>query len=751
MPTYTHDATGMEVTSDTPLTPAQLQEAFAPTPQNLQGFAVAEAKRQGIEDQAPVILSMLKAESSADANTPDSPKGAMGPMQLMPGTAKELGVNPRDPWDNIRGGVRYYKQQLDRFGDPQLAAAAYNAGPGNVQKYGGVPPFAETLGYVQKTTPTPTPMVQRASSKAVDIPDVETLVRNASTELRRQDLSQQLSDPYRSVIPGGLPEPVDPLSQWPLLLPPGTSAVSSGLIGGGAQMVHAAQQMVSQRMEASQKQGTTAKLLDAISQTQPGDLVTLGEHFVLGAAVSAGTYGIARLLTGPMRGIEPSRVSEMPPPSPLKSETVNPTVPTADQVAAVTAREAQTADKLAAQSIVGKASGIEAPIYPSPMQDATIKALRQRIPQPSKEATDRAYTTLREVYDKRTGGAPVDVTDIVDALAGMRASINARSGTVPAAIDPTDLMVIPHDPTPPEMIGSGARMARRWMAPLGAVQRKMSAINQLKNNAMERAAGGVDAADLKYLSRKVYEGLAGQLEGAEPYLLGVATDTARSQAQLQELQVLIDKVSNANGVPVGVEGARTLLKDPKGWQQALGEFYDPALTWFRQVAKLQEKEVGAKAVEAIAKATQADAMAMAQAHQSNLDTLLGDAQARASTAAGNTAAAISQAARPPAMGAHPAVRATIETAAGAGLGAGIAGLLGQSATTGALIGSLGGGLASKLSDPVFRRAFDAMARHPVGTQLFFREAGRLGLLLVPPPAPQPMPSHPIDQLLAGAP
>jgi hypothetical protein len=72
-------------------------------------------------------------------------------MQLMPGTAKEMGVaDIADPYQNIEGGVKYYAKMLKKFGDPVVAAAAYNAGPGNVRKYGGVPPFAETKNYVRK-------------------------------------------------------------------------------------------------------------------------------------------------------------------------------------------------------------------------------------------------------------------------------------------------------------------------------------------------------------------------------------------------------------------------------------------------------------------------------------------------------------------------------------------------------------------------------------------------------------------------
>ena len=72
-------------------------------------------------------------------------------MQLMPGTARELGVTDSfDPQQNINAGARYLAQMINQFGSVKLGAAAYNAGPGNVQKYGGIPPFEETQNYVKK-------------------------------------------------------------------------------------------------------------------------------------------------------------------------------------------------------------------------------------------------------------------------------------------------------------------------------------------------------------------------------------------------------------------------------------------------------------------------------------------------------------------------------------------------------------------------------------------------------------------------
>jgi len=110
------------------------------------------ARRHGVPPD--LFLRLVQQESNWNPRA-KSHKGALGLAQLMPGTARDLRVDPMDPAQNLDGGARYLSAQYRKFGSWRLALAAYNAGPAAVEKHGGVPPFNETRNYVEVITGRP--------------------------------------------------------------------------------------------------------------------------------------------------------------------------------------------------------------------------------------------------------------------------------------------------------------------------------------------------------------------------------------------------------------------------------------------------------------------------------------------------------------------------------------------------------------------------------------------------------------------
>jgi soluble lytic murein transglycosylase-like protein len=112
-------------------------------------YAAKVAELAARFDLSPALIEALVWQESRWRAGAVSPVGARGLAQLMPGTARDLGVDPDDPLANLEGGARYLREQLDRFdGDLEKALAAYNAGPGRVERAGGIPRIRETQSYV---------------------------------------------------------------------------------------------------------------------------------------------------------------------------------------------------------------------------------------------------------------------------------------------------------------------------------------------------------------------------------------------------------------------------------------------------------------------------------------------------------------------------------------------------------------------------------------------------------------------------
>jgi soluble lytic murein transglycosylase-like protein len=164
--------------------PAVSTSGFEP----FEPLVQAHATRAGIRPD--LVRAVIQVESGFNPRA-TSPKGAMGLMQLMPATARELGVvNPYDPEENIRGGTSYLRQLLDRYeGNEELALAAYNAGFNSVDRHGGrIPPYQETQDYVRKVgavaeiehRSSTSARGKRVIYKVVEIVDGRTITRYTS-------------------------------------------------------------------------------------------------------------------------------------------------------------------------------------------------------------------------------------------------------------------------------------------------------------------------------------------------------------------------------------------------------------------------------------------------------------------------------------------------------------------------------------------------------------------------------------------
>lgn len=142
---------GFEEEEYTPPKPEQAAVPRSTPPQSPEQLVENAARKHGLRPEFVRSIAAIESGFHTDAV---SPKGALGLMQLMPGTAADLGVDPKNPAQNADAGTRYLRELLDRYKDKpdgiRLAIAAYNAGPGAVDKHNAIPPYRETQTYVDK-------------------------------------------------------------------------------------------------------------------------------------------------------------------------------------------------------------------------------------------------------------------------------------------------------------------------------------------------------------------------------------------------------------------------------------------------------------------------------------------------------------------------------------------------------------------------------------------------------------------------
>ena len=178
---------------------------------SVKATIVKHAIEMGVD---PAIALSIARTESGFRHEARSSHGAVGVYQLMPSTARRMGLNPYSLNDNIKGGIMYYKKMYNMFGSVELALAAYNAGPGNVKKYNAVPPYGETRRFVskimsdvnrQKATPDPivakvrqgaytakkpSPAIKPSAPKLVDTKDLHVeVLEEKPIELKLETLT----------------------------------------------------------------------------------------------------------------------------------------------------------------------------------------------------------------------------------------------------------------------------------------------------------------------------------------------------------------------------------------------------------------------------------------------------------------------------------------------------------------------------------------------------------------------------------
>lgn len=583
MPSYTDPVSGIRIRTDGPLSPEELDAAFAPTPENIRRYAMNEGRKLGIP--AATAVAVIGQESGGDVNAV-SPKGARGAAQVMPDTAamiqRQYGIDMEDPFGRVKGGLLYLRDQYREFGDPTLALAAYNAGPGAVREYGGVPPYPETQQYVasiptagwgrpldEKTNdPSTMPLMSDTldpvdrtpallqgppappAMKAVDIPETETLVAQhdpIQSFLAADPLANYTPEKWREAgkVIGltALPVPTNPL-------------VDIGL-GATVGLVLEADRRVGQKMLPTER-GPVA-YLRAASQLSRDDLMAIGKAGMVAGALTGIGRGVSRAVFGPRDLAREEARQALTIGDPLTRQTVTPPLRTA--------------------------AGGDA------LDEFLAGPGRLGLPQANEAATDAAYDAVRAA----AGPGMVNVTGVRRILA--RATEEARQAgyQVPQAFRPETLGYA-------RTIAAGPVRATVYEAPLDTVLQRLSTINKLKNQKAFGVEPSIAEAQLQAVSHDVTTAISRQLSPVARQALDEAIGVRRMQGQLDRLHDLVQRSVDQFGVPQGKVLARQLLARDEGWQAKLGPYYPQALRWAQAVSTLQRKPEGRRVFEHVVNA-----------------------------------------------------------------------------------------------------------------------------------------------------